>query len=140
MADAEFRCIYVDELPAIASAMRLLLPDVGVVTFDGEMGAGKTTLIKALCASFGVNEAVSSPTYALVNEYQTSAGRRIYHFDLYRLNDPLEALSFGIEEYFADDALSFIEWPERLGAFLPNDHIRISIEDQEGERRITLHE
>lgn len=134
----EFRSSGVHDLPGLADELVALLPDHGVVFFEGEMGAGKTTLIKHLCATLGVTDDVSSPTYALVNEYHTEKGRVIYHFDLYRLEHPEQALDIGIEEYFSDRALSFVEWPDRLGAFAPLDAIRIKVVDTGTERVISL--
>lgn len=110
------------------------LPERGVVLFRGEMGAGKTTLIKMLCRLLGVEDEVSSPTFALVNEYHTAENRRIYHFDLYRIEDPEEALDIGIEEYFDDDALSLVEWPERIEKWLPEDAFTIDIKVVDDKR------
>ena len=125
-------------LPDVARRVAQALPARGTVLIEGEMGAGKTTLIAALCAVWRVEDDVSSPTYALVNEYRTAAGGTVYHFDLYRLDDPEEALAIGIEEYFADDALSLVEWPERLGWLRPDDAWVLHIEDMEGLRTIRL--
>lgn len=127
-----------DELPAAAMALAQHLPEHGAVLFYGEMGAGKTTLIKALCKALDVVDEVSSPTYALVNEYKTRSGRTVYHFDLYRLNEPEEALDIGFEEYLADDALSLIEWPERLGPYRPDAAFRVDVEDLLEYRQLTL--
>jgi len=102
-----------------------------ILLFDGEMGSGKTTLIKSLVKSLGAVDEANSPTFSIVNEYLTDK-HKIYHFDLYRLNDPYEALDFGIEEYFADkDAYIFIEWPDIIEEFLPEDSqkIRIIVKD-----------
>lgn len=120
------------ELAAVQIAASL--PERGVVLLRGEMGAGKTTLIKVLCALLGVQDEVSSPTFALVNEYLTAENRRIYHFDLYRIDDPEEALDIGIEEYFEDDALSFVEWPERIEEWLPEDAFTIDIKVVDDKR------
>lgn len=125
-------------LPDAAQRVAEVLPTNAIVLLEGEMGAGKTTFIRALCAVWQVEDEVSSPTYALVNEYRTAAGVRIYHFDLYRLDDPEEALSIGIEEYFADDALSLVEWPERLGWLLPHGAWVLRIVDSDGLRTISL--
>ncbi|WP_306641853.1 tRNA (adenosine(37)-N6)-threonylcarbamoyltransferase complex ATPase subunit type 1 TsaE [Sanyastnella coralliicola] len=129
------------DLPAmeeVAKQLIDLLPDDGIIVVEGEMGAGKTTLITQLCAALGVEDKVSSPTFSLVNEYRTSDDDLIFHFDLYRLEDPEEALDFGIEEYFDQGARCFIEWADRLGSYLPETHYVISIEDQEGTRSITF--
>jgi len=106
------------------------------VAFEGEMGAGKTTLIRFICAELGVQDEVSSPTFSLVNEYLTARKETIYHFDLYRLNTPEEALGFGIEEYLDSGKLCLIEWPGNLGEYLPSDASRIKIEDKGGVREI----
>ncbi len=128
----------IDQLPAVAGDLIKHLPTSGAVLFYGEMGAGKTTLIKALCKALDVVDEVSSPTYALVNEYKTRSGHTIYHFDLYRLNDPEEVLDIGFEEYMADNALSLIEWPERLGPYRPDAALRVDVEDHGEYRRVSL--
>jgi tRNA threonylcarbamoyladenosine biosynthesis protein TsaE len=125
-------------LPDVARRVAEQLPTRGTVLLEGEMGAGKTTLIRALCAVWGVDDDVSSPTYALVNEYRTATGVTVYHFDLYRLDDPEEALAIGIEEYFDADALSLVEWPERLGWLRPHEAYVLRIEDHSGLRTISL--
>jgi len=102
--------------------------------FFGDMGAGKTTLIKAICNSLGVHSAVSSPTFSLVNEYEYPGGL-VYHFDCYRLKTPTEALDFGIEEYLSSDSYCFIEWPEKIADFLPSSYLKISISNQEDPQK-----
>ncbi len=103
-----------------------------IILFNGEMGAGKTTLIKAICKSLGVVDSVSSPTFSLVNEYQTINNQIIYHFDLYRLKSQQEALDFGIEDYFYSGNYCFIEWSENIPDLIPADFskILISVKDQ----------
>lgn len=110
----------------------------GVVAFYGKMGAGKTTLIKALCAAMGANDWVNSPTFTLVNEYCATDGSPIYHFDFYRINKITEAYDMGCEEYFyTPSALCLIEWPELIEPLLPSDVIRVGIEElPNGERRL----
>jgi tRNA threonylcarbamoyladenosine biosynthesis protein TsaE len=98
-----------------------------VITFHATMGAGKTTLIKELVKELGVTGNSSSPTFSLVNEYQTNTGEVIYHFDLYRLENELEAYDMGIDEYFYSDNWCFIEWPEKIPHLLPLDHASIVI-------------
>jgi len=102
-----------------------------VILLEGEMGSGKTTIIKEIAKQLGSSDEVSSPTFAIVNEYETPE-KKIYHFDLYRLKDELEALDFGIEEYLSDqEAYSFIEWPEKIENILPanSQKIRIIVKD-----------
>lgn len=114
------------------------IPNKGVVLVHGEMGAGKTTLIKHLCAAMGVVDEVNSPTYALVNEYRTAIGDIIYHFDLYRLESAEEALDIGIEEYFDSGALCFVEWPDRLEYLTPEAGINIHIALVNNRREIVV--
>ena len=106
-----------------------------IVLFDAKMGAGKTTLIKALLKKLGVNETTSSPTFSIVNEYKKDNGEHFYHFDLYRLNSEEEAYDFGIEEYLFSGNWCFIEWPEKAPNLLPEDHNLISIEILSNENR-----
>ncbi len=102
----------------------------------GEMGAGKTTFVKALCEYWGVEDAVSSPTFSIVNEYTTADGETLFHFDLYRIEDEEEALDFGVEEYFESGAYCFLEWANQIQSFLPEDIIEINIAEQAGGERI----
>ena len=98
-----------------------------ILLFHGEMGAGKTTLIKELVKQLGVNEIASSPTFSLVNEYKTNTGQIIYHFDFYRINSEEEAFDIGVEEYFYSNNWCFIEWGEKVENLLPLDIININI-------------
>lgn len=127
-----------EELQEVADDLARRLPTKGVVLLEGEMGAGKTTLVAALCRAWGVADPVGSPTYALVHEYRGAAGRVIYHFDLYRLESPEEALDFGIEDYFSEAALSLVEWPDRLAYLSPENAMVIRVEDCGGKREISL--
>lgn len=104
-----------------------------VVLFYAEMGVGKTTLIKELVKQLGSDDAVSSPTFSLVNEYATPAGP-VFHFDLYRIEEEVEVLDIGIEEYFDSDSWVFVEWPEKIESFLPEDAQKIYIERIGSER------
>ena len=107
--------------------------------FKGEMGAGKTTLIKALSKEMDVVDSVSSPTFGIINEYQTAKGDFIFHFDFYRLDDPMEALEIGIEEYFYSGKICWLEWAERIAQFLPENFFLITLEtESETRRKITL--
>lgn len=127
-----------EELQEIAADLAQRLPKKGVVLLEGEMGAGKTTLVAALCRAWGIQDPVGSPTYALVHEYHGKEGRVIYHFDLYRLESPEEALDFGIEDYFSETALSLVEWPDRLAYLRPEDALIIRVDDCGGKREISL--
>ncbi len=129
----------VDDLPRVAKRLLELGKDYPVWLFEGEMGAGKTTLIRAICEELGVEDNVSSPTFSLVNEYLSASGETLYHFDFYRLEDEEEALEIGIEEYFYSGNRCFVEWPSMIPSLLPDDALNIEIEVVDGgERTITL--
>lgn len=109
-----------------------------VILFNGEMGAGKTTFIKALSKALGVNKATSSPTFSLVNEYEATNGF-VYHFDVYRLKNEKEAFDFGIEDYLYSGNWCFIEWAEKIPNLIPDNHSVISIEVLvDGNRKLIL--
>lgn len=110
-----------------------------ILLFTGEMGSGKTTLIKAMCSALGVSDEVNSPTFALVNEYQTEVGEAIYHFDFYRLNEPEEALDMGVEEYFDSGAICLVEWPEKISKFLPANFGLIKLKMNEMGREVVFY-
>ena len=111
-----------------------------VVAFQGKMGAGKTTFIKALCEQLGVCDMVNSPTFSIVNEYTDAEGQTLaYHFDLYRLKSVAEALDMGAEDYFYSGHYCFIEWPDVADALLPDNCAEASIEEADnGTRILTL--
>lgn len=110
-----------------------------VVLFNGEMGVGKTTFIKALCKELGVHEATSSPTFSLVNEYETDKGELIYHFDVYRLKSENEAYDMGMDEYLYSGAWNFIEWSEKIPSLIPDEHTVIDlIKLTNGNRQLML--
>ncbi len=113
--------------------------EISVILFEGPMGAGKTTLIKELCRQLGVAENVSSPTFALVNEYETAAGNLIYHFDFYRIKEEREALEMGVLEYFDSGSLCLVEWPSLIPNLLPENYLHVSMQPAaEGEERIMI--
>jgi tRNA threonylcarbamoyladenosine biosynthesis protein TsaE len=129
-------------LEQIEDAARQIIAYAGeekVWVFQGQMGAGKTTLIKSLSKKLEVLDQVSSPTFGIVNEYDTRSGSKIYHFDFYRLDDPTDALDIGIEEYFYSGNYCWIEWAEKIAPYLPDEFllIRITI-DSNLDRTITL--
>jgi len=130
-------------LDRIDEMAHLLIQEAGdqkVWIFRGEMGAGKTTLIKSLAKAFQVADSVSSPTFGIVNEYQTQEKGLIYHFDFYRLDDPMEALDIGIEEYFYCGNYCWLEWAEKITPFLPEQffHIELALASETG-RILTFH-
>ncbi|SNR42873.1 tRNA (adenosine(37)-N6)-threonylcarbamoyltransferase complex ATPase subunit type 1 TsaE [Flavobacterium sp. ov086] len=110
-----------------------------IILFNGEMGVGKTTLIKQLCRSIGVESATSSPTFSLVNEYSTSNNQIVYHFDFYRLNKETEALDMGVDDYLYSGNWCFIEWSEKIANLLPEETSSINIELlADGKRSLEL--
>lgn len=119
----------IDELPQAATRFVETMGDATVYAFYGEMGAGKTTFINALCRRLGVEEDMTnSPSFAIINEYRSdTTAELIYHFDLYRLENIDEALEIGVEDYFDCGALCFLEWPERIADILPDDTVRVDI-------------
>jgi tRNA threonylcarbamoyladenosine biosynthesis protein TsaE len=130
-------------LDHIDDIAHLLIQEAGdqkVWIFKGEMGAGKTTLIKSLAKALQVADSVSSPTFGIVNEYQTKAKGLLYHFDFYRLDDPMEALDIGIEEYFYSGNYCWLEWAEKIAPFLPERffHIELALASETG-RMLTFH-
>ncbi len=125
-------------LQDVARQIITLFPNDTIFAFFGEMGAGKTTLIKALCQHLGSVDEASSPTYALVNEYLTEDGAAIYHFDFYRIEAEEEAYDIGFEDYLDSGNRCFIEWPEKIHNLLPENYVSISILIETGSRIINL--
>ncbi|PAM96417.1 tRNA (adenosine(37)-N6)-threonylcarbamoyltransferase complex ATPase subunit type 1 TsaE [Flavobacterium sp. IR1] len=110
-----------------------------IILFNGEMGVGKTTLIKQLCKTLGVKDATSSPTFSLVNEYYTVSNQIVYHFDFYRLNKETEALDMGVDDYLYSGNWCFIEWSEKIKNLIPEEHSIISITLlEDGNRELKL--
>ena len=110
-----------------------------VILFNGEMGAGKTTLIKFLSKELGIYSNISSPTFSLVNEYQITANQLVYHFDFYRLKNQSEALDMGVEDYLYSGHWCFIEWAENIKDLIPENHSRLTISIlEDGKRQIVL--
>lgn len=125
--------IEITSLENIQSAARKFIEKMGnrrVFAFYGEMGAGKTTFIKAVCQAMGVQETVTSPTFAIINEYHTSDNAMIYHFDFYRIKNIEEAYDFGYEDYFYSGHICLIEWPQLVAPLLPENAVKISIKEQ----------
>ena len=130
-----------EALPQAARELMSLMDDYTVFAFHGEMGAGKTTFINALCRELGVeNDHTASPSFAIVNEYRSdTTAELIYHFDLYRLESLEDALEIGIEDYLDCGALCLIEWPDRVADILPADTVNVNITEQpDGTRLLTV--
>jgi tRNA threonylcarbamoyladenosine biosynthesis protein TsaE len=123
-----------DELELVAQKVIDQHPSK-VILFHGEMGVGKTTLIKQLCKTLGVTSTTSSPTFSLVNEYETIDNQVVYHFDFYRLKNEMEALDMGADDYFYSGNWCFIEWAEKIPSLIPDKHAVITIELVENEKR-----
>lgn len=128
-----------DKIDAAAIEFIKAMGDNTVFAFHGEMGAGKTTFIKAICENLGVTDTINSPTFAIVNEYRSDSGELIYHFDFYRINKIEEAFDFGYEDYFYSGSLCFIEWPEKVDSLLPHDTVNVTIKvNEDGSREAEL--
>ena len=119
-----------DQLHEVAEALLDSLDGRTVVALRGEMGAGKTTLVRAVAEQLGASDQVTSPTFALVNQYEGAEGERIFHFDFYRIEDEREAFDLGYEEYFYSGDLCFVEWPEKIEGLMPDAvmEVRITVE------------
>ena len=128
-----------NELPEVADAVIEALDGRSVVVFRGEMGAGKTTLIREILARLGSEDNVTSPTFTIVNQYTTADCRPVYHFDFYRIDRIEEAYDFGYEEYFYSGDLCLVEWPEKIEELLPDDVMTVRITaDTEEERTFRI--
>jgi len=125
----------INQLPSIAKKIIEHCKDTKNILFYAAMGAGKTTLIKEIIKQLGVNDNVSSPTFSLVNEYISDKNETIYHFDFYRIENEEEALDIGVEEYFYKNAWCFIEWPQNIDSYLPENSVIIKIEILDEETR-----
>ena len=137
----EIRIENLDSIRAAAHEFIQNMGDAHVFAFYGKMGAGKTTFVKAICEELGVKDVITSPTFAIINEYtsSTQGGVPIYHFDFYRIKKLEEVYDMGYEDYFYCGALCFIEWPELIEELLPDDAVRVSITEQsDGSRLVTF--
>lgn len=140
-AVASYR-VDLEGLKALANALIGTAGAVRVWLIFGEMGSGKTTLIKALCAALGVTHTVSSPSFSIVNEYPLGE-EKVYHFDFYRIRSEQEAYDIGTEEYFYSGAYCFVEWPEKVPSLIPARHVAVSITTANNDERtiaISIHD
>ena len=134
-----FHGITISEVPEVALRLAEHLKKTPVWLFHGDLGAGKTTLIKALGETLGVNDAMSSPTFAIVNEYACRDFGRIFHFDFYRIKSELEAFDIGVEEYFDSGYPCLVEWPEKIPSLIPEERGEVTISfDNEKQRTIAI--
>lgn len=134
--------IKIKSLDGIADAARQFVDAMGenkVFAMFGPMGVGKTTFVKAVCEILGVEDTITSPTFAIVNEYRTNTGDQIFHFDFYRIRKVEEVYDMGYEDYVYSGAVCFLEWPELIEELLPEDAVRVTLSEEEyGTRTITL--
>jgi tRNA threonylcarbamoyladenosine biosynthesis protein TsaE len=135
MNKLSFASVTIDVLNHVAHEIIENLIDSRIILFYGEMGVGKTTLIKELCKQLGVTDTMSSPTFSVVNEYKTNDNKTIYHFDLYRIKNIEECLDLGMEEYLYSGNYCFIEWPEIALPLLPEKYYTLAIKTEKDNTR-----
>ena len=135
----EIKINSIDEIGAAAKEFVAAMGDRTVFAFYGKMGAGKTTFIKAVCEELGVEDVINSPTFAIVNEYVDGNGSPVYHFDFYRIKNMQEVMDMGYEDYVYSGNVCFMEWPERIENLLPDDAVKVVIEEEtDGSRTVKL--
>ncbi len=135
----EIKINSLEQIHEAAQEFVAAMGDHTVFAFYGQMGAGKTTFVKAVCKCLGVEDVINSPTFAIVNEYRSGSGELIYHFDFYRIKKLEEVYDMGYEDYFYSGALCFIEWPELIEELLPADAVKVSIvEAEDGSRTVSF--
>lgn len=131
--------IVIKGLDRIDDAAREFLEEIGnnkIIALYGSMGAGKTTFVTAICRVLGVEDVVNSPTFTIVNEYETQKGEAVFHFDFYRIKSLREVEDLGFEEYVYSDSLCLMEWPEMIEEMLPQETLKVSISEQEDGTRL----
>ena len=129
-----------NELEKVSSILVDLATEYPIVAFRGDLGAGKTTLIKNMCNLLGLKEAVNSPTFSIVNEYKLVENKSVFHFDFYRLESEEEAYDIGVEDYFYEGNLCLIEWPSKIESLLPEKRIEVYIEIANKGREFTINQ
>lgn len=127
MQDITFKINGIEELSKVSDLLISWRDKSNIIAFYGNMGAGKTTLVKNLCSKLGVQDEVNSPTFALVNEYQTETFDSVFHFDFYRIKSLEEVFDIGYEDYFYGDSLCLLEWPELIDPIMPEHFIKVEI-------------
>ncbi len=140
-SDKDNILLSIDTEDGLRNAAKVLVKFAGnerIIAFYGEMGAGKTTFIKAICGELGVKGGMSSPTFSIVNEYLSQRGDKVYHFDFYRLKEENEALEIGVMEYFDSGCYCLMEWPEKILNLLPEQRINVRILVEHNKRLITF--
>ncbi len=130
-----FESIMLDDLPRVAKALATFVNQYNVWLFNGEMGAGKTTLIKEVCEAVGVVDSMSSPTFSIVNEYERKDHQKVFHFDFYRIKNEAEAVDIGVEEYLYSGHPCFIEWAEKIPSLIPLPYAEVSIQVEDNTHR-----
>jgi tRNA threonylcarbamoyladenosine biosynthesis protein TsaE len=132
------RTFDLNELKNVSKEILEAAQGLKVWLLEGEMGAGKTTLIKAIAKELGIKETVASPTFSIINEYKTSNGQPVYHFDFYRMKNETEAYDIGANEYFESGNLCLVEWPEKIPSLIPDHYFKIKLEINDPPSR-TIH-
>lgn len=127
-----------EELETVASKVIDMAKGATIIVFRGDLGAGKTTLIKNICKLLNVKDEVNSPTFSLVNEYHRESGVTVFHFDFYRIEEEAEAFDMGCEDYFYSSNLCLIEWPEKIENLLPKDRVEVEINLNEENRTFNI--
>jgi len=139
MPSSKITIATLQDLPHVVATFLKIIKNKKVIAFYGEMGVGKTTFIKELCHQLGVIGNINSPTFSIVNEYETESKNIIYHFDFYRIKDENEVMDLGYEDYFYSNNYCFIEWPEKIDNLLTQNIVKVSIvQNNKNKRVITI--
>jgi tRNA threonylcarbamoyladenosine biosynthesis protein TsaE len=137
--EAIYRSVALDELKSVAGEVAGSISKADVWLFEGDLGAGKTTLIKMIGELLGVGDVMSSPSFSIVNEYDAKDGGKVFHFDFYRIKNEIEAADIGVEDYFYSGHPCFVEWPEKIPSLIPAVHATVRIEfENESHRTIAI--